>query len=62
MSVKARLSPGEKLHIFIEGRKDRYTVLSEVALEVLGEYGKVYQPKDWLLPGPKQNSHSTPRT
>jgi len=45
-----------------KGRKDRYTVLSEVALEVLREYWKVYQPKDWLFPGPKQNSHLTTRT
>jgi site-specific recombinase XerD len=28
-----------------KSRKDRYTVLSEVALEVLREYWKVYQPK-----------------
>jgi len=45
-----------------KGRKDRYTVLSEVALNVLREYWKVYQPKDWLFPGSKQNSHLTTRT
>jgi site-specific recombinase XerD len=45
-----------------KGRKDRYTVLSEVALRVLREYWKVYQPKNWLFPGPKQNSHLTTRT
>jgi len=34
-----------------KGRKDRYTVLSEVALRVLREYWKVYQPKNWLFQG-----------
>lgn len=51
------------IHIKVaKGRKDRYTVLSEVALRVLREYWKVYQPKNWLFPGPKQNSHLTTRT
>ena len=51
------------IHIKVaKGQKDRYTVLSEVALRVLREYWKVYQPKNWLFPGPKQNSHLTTRT
>ncbi|MBU4314635.1 MAG: tyrosine-type recombinase/integrase [Desulfobacteraceae bacterium] len=29
---------------------------------MLREYWKVYQPKDWLFPGSKQNSHLTTRT
>ncbi|OQX52966.1 MAG: hypothetical protein B5M48_04320 [Candidatus Omnitrophica bacterium 4484_213] len=33
-----------------KSRKDRYTVLSEVALRVLREYWKGYQPKNWLFP------------
>jgi len=37
-------------------------VLSEVTLRVLREYLKAYQPKNWLFPGPKQNSHLTTRT
>ncbi|KUK55985.1 MAG: Integrase family protein [Atribacteria bacterium 34_128] len=45
-----------------KGRKDRYTVLSEVALEVLREYWKGYQPKNWLFPGSRQNSYLTTRT
>jgi len=44
-----------------KGRKDRYTVLSKVALEVLKEYWRVYQPRIWLFPGSKQNSHLTIR-
>ena len=51
------------IHIKVaKGRKDRYTVLSKVALEVLREYWQAYQPKNWLFPGPKQNSHLTTRT
>ena len=34
-----------------KGKKDRYTLLSQVALETLREYWKEYQPKDWLFPG-----------
>jgi site-specific recombinase XerD len=34
-----------------KGRKDRYTVLSKVALEVLREYWDQYRPKDWLFAG-----------
>jgi integrase/recombinase XerD len=34
-----------------KGRKDRYTVLSKVALEVLREYWDQYRPKDWLFTG-----------
>ncbi|GAI45899.1 unnamed protein product, partial [marine sediment metagenome] len=45
-----------------KGRKDRYTVLSEVALKVLREYWKAYQPKNWLFPGPRQNSHLSTQT
>jgi site-specific recombinase XerD len=33
-----------------KGRKDRYTLLSQVALETLREYWKQYRPKDWLFP------------
>ena len=40
------------IHIKVaKGQKDRYTVLSEVALEVLREYWRVYQPNNWLFPG-----------
>ena len=44
------------------GQKDRYTVLSKVALEILHEYWKIYRPKKWLFPGPKEGSHITTRT
>ncbi|MDH4164723.1 MAG: site-specific integrase [Nitrospirota bacterium] len=33
-----------------KGNKDRYTLLSQVALETLREYWKQYRPKEWLFP------------
>ena len=33
-----------------KGKKDRYTLLSTVALETLREYWKEYRPKNWLFP------------
>ncbi len=33
-----------------KGNKDRYTLLSTVALDTLREYWKEYRPKDWLFP------------
>ena len=34
-----------------KGSKDRYSILSNVALEVLREYWRQYRPKEWLFPG-----------
>jgi integrase/recombinase XerD len=34
-----------------KGRKDRYTLLSGVVLEVLREYWKAYKPRTWLFEG-----------
>lgn len=34
-----------------KGRKDRYTILSEVALDMLRRYAYAIRPKDWLFPG-----------
>jgi site-specific recombinase XerD len=33
-----------------KGKKDRYTLLSQVALETLRAYWKEYRPKNWLFP------------
>jgi integrase/recombinase XerD len=33
-----------------KGNKDRYTLLSQIALETLREYWKAYRPKAWLFP------------
>ena len=45
-----------------KGQKDRYTVLSEVSLEVLRKYWRDYRLKDWLFPGSKEGNHITTRT
>ena len=34
-----------------KGKKDRYTILSEVVAEVLNRYRAIYQPKQWLFEG-----------
>lgn len=45
-----------------KGRKDRYTILSEVALETFREYVKKYKPEKWLFPGQKKDRHISTRT
>lgn len=45
-----------------KGRKDRYTVLSDIALEVLRDYAYYYKPQKWLFPGGRKGRHITPRT
>ena len=45
-----------------KGRKDRYTMLSDVAIESLSRYLKTYHPEKWLFPGQKDGMHITTRT
>jgi len=45
-----------------KGRKDRYTILSEVAMKTLKLYIESCQPKRWLFPSKNVNSHITTRT
>lgn len=45
-----------------KGKKDRYTVLSEIALEVLREYAYYQRPKKWLFPGGREGRHITTRS
>lgn len=45
-----------------KGLKDRYTILSEVALKELREYVKKYRPEGWLFPGERDGKHITERT
>jgi len=45
-----------------KGRKDRYTLLSNVALQTLREYGKKEKPKKWLFPSWNKEKHITART
>ncbi len=45
-----------------KGRKDRYTMLSEIALGVLREYWKQYKPEKWLFEGVREGRHLSTRT
>ncbi|CAD7772433.1 Tyrosine recombinase XerD [Candidatus Methanoperedenaceae archaeon GB37] len=45
-----------------KGRKDRYTLLSNVALQTLREYGKKEKPQKWLFPSWNKEKHITART
>jgi integrase/recombinase XerD len=45
-----------------KGKKDRYTILSEIALEQLRKYYKLYRPEKWLFPGQDSNEYITERT
>ena len=45
-----------------KGRKDRYTMLSDKALQTLREYWKEYRPKKWLFSGQDKERHITTRT
>ncbi len=40
-----------------KGGKDRYTILSQTALECLRQYWRQYRPKDWLFEGQKEGAH-----
>jgi len=40
-----------------KGRKDRYTMLSEIAFLSVQAYIKTYQPQTWLFPGAKPGRH-----
>jgi site-specific recombinase XerD len=41
-----------------KGGKDRYTILSDLCLENLETYWRLYRPEYWLFPGRKGNSLS----
>lgn len=45
-----------------KGRKDRYTILSDVALEVLREYWTQYKSERWLFEGARDGRHLSTRT
>lgn len=40
-----------------KGRKDRYTILSDTAYQLLQQYMELYKPKKWLFPGQSLGSH-----
>ena len=41
---------------------DRYSILSQTALEQLRQYWKKYRPTEWLFDGQKQDDHITAQT
>ena len=45
-----------------KGRKDRYTLLSDVALQTLRKYWKKERPKKWLFLSWNEEKHITART
>ena len=45
-----------------KGRKDRYTLLSQVALDIVKKYKGIEEPEDWLFPGGKKGSFITERS
>ncbi len=51
------------IHIRVsKGRKDRYNLLSDIALQSLKEYWKKEKPKKWLFPYWNKEKHITART
>jgi len=54
VKLKPRDIDSERKLVFIKGakgRKDRYTILSDVVLDTLRRYYKEHRPKKWLLEG-----------
>ena len=45
-----------------KGRKDRYALLSDIALRILREYYKEYKPSKWLFEGARKGRHISTRT
>ena len=45
-----------------KGRKDRYTLYSDLAVAMVEAYIKAYQPVSWLFNGPDPQRHITERT
>ena len=43
-----------------KGGKDRYSLLSETALECLRQYWRKYRPTDWLFEGMDKKDHISP--
>jgi site-specific recombinase XerD len=45
-----------------KGGNDRYSILSQTALEQLRQYWKKYRPTEWLFEGEKKDDHITAQT
>jgi len=44
-----------------KGRRDRYTLLSQVALQAIKAYVEAYRPQRWLFPGQRSEYHLSAR-
>lgn len=65
VKLKAEDIDSERMLIHVvqgKGKKDRYTLLSQVTLEQLRRYFRLYQPEKWLFPGQNNKGHITERT
>ena len=63
--LRARDIDAERRMIHVrggKGRKDRCTVLSAVALDILRIYCRIYRPGAWLFPGGREGSHLSARS
>ncbi|MDQ2086820.1 tyrosine-type recombinase/integrase [Herbivorax sp. ANBcel31] len=63
--LKVENIDSERNLIFVKGakgKKDRYTLLSNIALEILRDYFKLYKPESWLFEGAKEGKHITERS
>jgi site-specific recombinase XerD len=45
-----------------KGKKDRYTILSDVVAEILTRYHELYRPKEWIFEGQSAQRHLSIRT
>ncbi len=64
-NLKSEDIDGDRMMIRVKsgkGRKDRYTLLSKVALELLREYYMMYKPKEWLFEGQDKSSNISVRS
>jgi len=65
--VKLKISEIDKSRKLIhikqaKGRKDRYTLFSDTANNILGQYFKNYKNDIWLFPGQKKGTHYSVRS
>ena len=61
LALKIKDIDSKRMQIRVEqakGKKDRYTVLSPVTLELLRKYIKEHKPKKWLFEGPNHTQYS----
>ena len=64
-AIKTEHIDSRTMRVFVQGgkgAKDRYTVLSHTAVQLLREYWKAYRPahpEGWLFPGTSSRTHIT---